>query len=189
MVGKKNIVFGFIYLALTAALGGVMILGYFDDRRAAENIVREKMSTLQQMAFDNYEIDLEPVKPLELAQANTEAILAFSSRNNTQKPINNIRSGPHTHGTAEGLLNIAVGILLLYLAVPIWFKQMISWMFITGTLLHSGMLTLVMGLGQSWASVMLNGPPGAIGRGLILIGLVLVGIAAAIGLRTSQVTD
>lgn len=62
-------------------------------------------------------------------------------------------------------------------------------MFITGTVLYSGMLILVMVLSQSWASVMLNGPPGAIGRGLILIGLVLVGIAVAIGLRTRPVMD
>ena len=183
MIGKKNIVFGFIYLALTAALGGVMILGYFDERRATGIVMQEKMSILQQIVFDNYESNLEPLNPMDLAKANTEAILAFSTRNNAQKPINSIRSGPHTHGTAEGLLNIAVGILRIYLAVPVWFKQLISWMFITGALLHSGMLYLVLALGQSWASVLLNGPPGAIGRGLILLGLVLVGIAVAIGLR------
>ena len=91
MIGKKNIVFGFIYLAATAALGAVMILGYFDERRIAGNLMQEKVSILQQIAFDNYERDLEPVAPIELAKANTEAILAISTRTNVQKPINNIR--------------------------------------------------------------------------------------------------
>jgi len=189
MIGKKNIVFGFFYLALTAALGGVMILGYFDERRDAENVMREKMSILQQITFDNYERNLEPVKPMDLAKANTEAILSISSRNNSQKPINNIRSGPHTHGTADALLNIMVGIVLIFLAVPVWFKQVISWIFIIGALLHSGMLFLLFGLGQTWAMLLLNGPPGIIGRGLTLLGLVLVGIAVAIGFRTNPVED
>ena len=142
MIGKKNIVFGFIYLALTAALGAVMILGYFDERGAAESVKREKLGILQQIVADNYEVNLEPVTPLERAKANTEAIFAFSARDTAQSSINNIRSGPHTHGTAEGLLNIAVGFLLMFLAVPVWFKQVISWMFIIGALLHSGMLYL-----------------------------------------------
>ncbi len=189
MIGKKNIVFGFIYLALTAALGAVMILGYFDERGAAESVKREKLGILQQIVADNYEVNLEPVTPLELAKANTEAIFAFSARDTAQSSINNIRSGPHTHGTAEGLLNIAVGFLLMFLAVPVWFKQVISWMFIVGALLHSGMLYLRFGLDQPWAGILLNGPPGAIGRGLILLGLVLAGIAAAVGLRSAPVQD
>ncbi|HLD14797.1 MAG TPA: hypothetical protein VJB18_08810 [Burkholderiales bacterium] len=189
MIGKKNIVFGFIYLALTAFLGAVMILGYFDERRAAESAGKEKLGILQQIAADNYEVNLEPVKPLDLAKANTEAILALSAQNNAQKPINRIKSGPHTHGTAAGLLNIAVGFLLMFLAVPAWFKQLISWLFIAGALLWSGMLYLLFGLGQSWAAVLLNGPPGAIGPGLTLLGLVLAGIAAAIGLRSAPVQD
>jgi hypothetical protein len=189
MIGKKNIVFGFLYLALTAALGALMILKHFDERRATERVKQETLGVLQQIAAENYEVNLEPVKPLDLAKANTEAIFALSSRNTAQTPINNIRSGPHTHGTLEALLNIAVGFLLMFLAVPVWFKQVISWVFIAGALLHSGMLFLRFGLDQTWAAVLLNGPPGAIGPGLVLLGLVLAGFAAAIGLRATPVND
>jgi hypothetical protein len=51
------------------------------------------------------------------------------------------------------------------------------------------MLFLVSVLGQSWATLLLNGPPGAIGRGLTLAGLVLAGIAAAKWFSSTPVTD
>lgn len=189
MIGKKNIVFGFLYLALTAAVGGVMILGHFDARSAAESVKREKLSILQRIVTEGYETDLEPISPMDLAKTNTAAILAISSRINAQKPIGTLRSGAHTHGTADALLNIAAGLVLMFLAAPIWFKQVISWMFISGAVLHSGMLFMVSVLGQSWATVLLNGPPGAIGRGLTLLALVLTGVASAIWLRSTPVTD
>jgi hypothetical protein len=189
MIGKKNIVFGFIYLALTAAVGGVMILGHFDDRSAAEANKRVQLGVLQQIVVDEYEVNLEQITPLELAKTNSQAILAISNRINAQKPISTLRSGAHTHGTADALLNIATGFLLLFLAAPAWIKQTISWMFISGAVLHSGMLFLVSVLGQTWASYLLNGPPGAIGRGLTLAGLVLAGIAAAKWFSSTPVTD
>jgi hypothetical protein len=189
MIGKKNIVFGFIYLALTAAVGAVMILGHFDARSAAETNKRVQLGVLQQIVVDDYEVNLEQVTPLELAKTNSQAILAISNRINAQKPINTLSSGAHTHGTADALLNIAAGFMLLFLAAPAWLKQTISWMFICGAVLHSGMLFLVSVLGQTWASYLLNGPPGAIGRGLTLAGLVLAGIAAAKWFSSTPVTD
>lgn len=189
MIGKKNIVFGFIYLAITAAVGGVMILGHFDARSAAESNKRVQLGVLQQIVVDDYEVNLEQITPLELAKTNSQAILAISNRINAQKPISTLRSGAHTHGTADALLNIAAGFLLLFLAAPAWIKQTISWMFISGAALHSGMLFLVSVLGQSWATHLLNGPPGAIGRGLTLAGLVLAGIAAAKWFSSTPVTD
>jgi len=189
MIGKKNIVFGFIYLALTAAVGGVMILEHFDDRSKAESIKREKLGVLQQIVADDYEVNLDQITPLKLAQTNSQAILAMSNRINAQKPISTLRSGAHTHGTADALLNIAAGFLLMFLAAPVWLKQTISWMFISGAILHSGMLFMVSVLGVGWARLLLNGPPGAIGRGLTLIALVLAGIAAVKWFSTSPVTD
>lgn len=189
MPGKKNIVFGFIYLALTAAVGAVIILGHFDERRTAENSKTEKLGVLQQIVVDGYEVNLEEITSLDLAKTNSQAILAISNRINAQKPISRLRSGAHAHGTADALLNIAVGFLLMFLTAPVWLKQIISWMFITGAVLHSGMLFLVSVLGQTWASVLLNGPPGAIGRGLTLTGLVLAGIAAAKWFSATLVSD
>lgn len=189
MIGKKNIAFGFIYLAMTAVLGPVIILKHFEERQMTEIVKQEKLSALQQIATDNYKVNHEPVKSMDLAKANTEAILALSSRNSAQIPIDNIRSGPHTHGTLEALLNIATGFLLMFLAVPTWFKQVISWVFIAGTLLHSGMLYIRFGFEQIWASMFLNGLPGAVGPGLVLLGLLLASIAAVIGFRATPIMD
>lgn len=189
MIGQKNIVFGFIYLAITAAVGGVMILGHFDARSAAETNKRLQLGALQQIVVDDYEVNLEQITPLALAKTNSQAILAISNRINVQKPISTLRSGAHTHGTADALLNIAAGFLLLFLTAPAWVKQTISWMFISGAVLHSGMLFLVSVFGQTWATLFLNGPPGAIGRGLTLAGLILAGIAAAKWFNPIPVTD
>ena len=189
MIGKKNIVFGFVYLPLTVSLGPVMILKHFDERRATEAVKIEKVGVLQQIVQDEYAVDLEPIKPLDLAKANTEAILAISARTNAQNPINSIRSGPHAHGTLDAMLNIAVGVLLIFLAVPRWLKQTISWLFIVNTLTYSGMLYLVIGLEQRWAAPLVNGWPFALSTGLTLCSILLAGIAAAIGLRTTPVTD
>ncbi len=189
MIGKKNIVFGFIYLVLTAALGPVMIVKHFDDRQAAEAVKQEKMSELQQIVSDNYEVDLVSLSALDLAKRNTEAILALSQRDHAQRPINSIRSGPHAHGSLDALLNIAVGFLIMFLAVPVWFKQLISWMFIASALLYSGALYLGIGLGQTWALVLVNGLPFVFSAGLVFVSLLLAGIAAAIGLRSTPVKD
>ena len=84
LIGKKNIVFGVLYLAVTAAVGAVMILGYFGDRQAAENVKRVKTGALQKIVYDGYERNLKPVEAIDLAKANTEAILAMSARVNAQ---------------------------------------------------------------------------------------------------------
>lgn len=189
MIGKKNIVFGFIYLALTAALGPVMIVKHFDGRQEAEAVKQEKMSELQQIVADNYEVDLVSLGALDLAKRNTEAILALSQRDHAQRPINSMRTGPHAHGSLDALLNIAVGFLIMFLAVPVWFKQLISWMFIASALLWSGALYLRIGLEQTWASVFVSGLPFAFSAGLVLLSLLLAGIASAIGLRSTPVKD
>ena len=77
----------------------------------------------------------------------------------------------------------------MFIVAPYWLKQTISWIFIVGTILHSGMLTLRMVFGVDWAAYFLSGPPGAIGRGLTLIGLVLLGVTAAFRFGTTIVTD
>lgn len=189
MIGKKNIVFGFFYLVLTAALGPVMIAKYFDGRAGAESAKQEKLGALQRIATENYEMNLEPVKPLDLAKANTEAILALSNRANAQAPIDAVKGGPHAHGNLEALLNIAVGVVLMFLAVPRVFKQAISWIFIAGALLHSGLLYLAIALELPWAGAILGSPVAILGPGLVLLGLALAGVAAVVGLRPEIVKD
>ncbi|OGI45947.1 MAG: hypothetical protein A2151_04520 [Candidatus Muproteobacteria bacterium RBG_16_65_34] len=189
MIGKKNIVFGFLYLVLTAALGPLMIAQHFEPRNAAESAKQEKLGALQQAAESGYEVNLQPMKPEEIAKAAAGATLAVSARLNAQAPIDAIKGGPHAHGNLEALLNIAVGIALAFIAVPVVFKQVISWVFIAGAVLHSGLLYLVVVLQQPWAAKILGSPFGVIGPLLILLGLALAGIAAAMGFKGQPVKD
>ena len=189
MIGKKNIVFGFLYLALSAALGPMMIVKYFPDVASAESVKQEKVGKLQQAAQSGFEVDLEPMTPEQIAKANTGAILSLSARLNANTPIDMVRSGPHAHGNLEALLNIAVGILLCFLAVHRTLKQVLSWVFILGTLFHSGLLYLANGMGMSFAQSLMATPVVYIGPVLILLGLVLAGITAALGFRGTVETD
>lgn len=189
MIGKKNIVFGFIYLFFTAALGPVMILYYFDDVAVAEAAKQEKMGVLQVAAANDFEVDLEKMTAEQIGKDNTAALLALSANLNSAAPIDAIKSGPHTHGNLEALLNIVVGLVLGFLAVPALFKQIISWVFIVGALGHSGLLYLAVALGLPWAQTLLASPVGFIGPSLILLGLLLAGIAAAMGYKGRLVTD
>lgn len=189
MIGKKNIVFGFIYLVFTAALGPVMILNYSGDVAVAEAAKQQKLGALQVAASNGFEVDLEPMSAEQIAKANTAALLALSANLNSEAPIDAIKGGPHTHGNLEALLNIVVGLVLGFLAVPLLFKQIISWTFIVGALGHSGLLYLAVALGLPWAQALLISPVGYIGPSLILLGLLLTGIAAALGYKGSVVTD
>ncbi len=173
MAGKKNIVFGFLYLVLTAALGPYMVLNYIDQRQQATT---EKNTAITQLN----EVKGGTPDAL-LADAQTDAILALSNQLKAQQPINDIKGGPHAHGNLEALLNIAVGLLLGMLVISTLFKEIISWLFILGTLLHSGMLYLAVIFDQGWAWTVLQT---SIGPVMILAGLLLAGIAAMIGIKT-----
>ena len=181
MIGKKNIVFGFFYLVLTAALGPVMIVKFYGDMDAAESVKQQKLGTLQQAQANGFEVDLEKMSAEQIAKANTDALLALSAALNSEKPVDDIKGGPHTHGNLEAVLNIIVGILLSFIAVPVVFKQVISWVFIAGALLHSGLLYLAVALQLPMAVSLLGSWVGYIGPVLILAGLFLAGVAALMG--------
>jgi hypothetical protein len=75
VTGKYNIVFGFIFLVLTAALGPVMVnnLPVIGEAQAGK---QQSMGALQLAAdsgFENVET-LEPMTAAEIAQANAAAI-------------------------------------------------------------------------------------------------------------------
>jgi hypothetical protein len=182
MIGKKNVVFGFIYLVFTAALGPYMITTYFGDVGAAAAEKQAALSRLQDLRTNGYEENLEPLSAEQIAKANTDGILAINKLNNANAPIDDIKGGPHAHGNLEALLNIAVGIALGFIAVSAIFKQVISWVFLIGALVHSGGLYLnsMFGIG------FLVGPVGPI---LILLGLLLAGIAAWMGWQSEPVRD
>ena len=185
MTGKCNIVFGFFYLVLTAALGPVMVNNLPDISAAGES-KQAAMAPLQLAAdsdFENQET-LEPMSDGEIARANAKALLALNTQLNAVVPNTAIKGGPHAHGNLEALLNIAVGLVLLVLSIGTRFKQVISAIFIVGTLLHSGVLYLGVVFGMGWAFTVLGT---GIGPVLILLGLVLAGIASLIGLKDKAV--
>ncbi|OGI44824.1 MAG: hypothetical protein A2150_05940 [Candidatus Muproteobacteria bacterium RBG_16_64_11] len=189
MIGKKNIVFGFFFLLLTAALGPFMIVNFSADLAASEADKQQKVGALQQARDSGYEVDLEKLNAEQIAKANTDALLALSARLNSRVPIDEIKTGPHAHGNLEAILNILVGVLLGFLAIPVVFKQLISWSFILGTLGHSGLLFLAVAVQLPWAGDLLGSWFGYIGPSLILIGLLLAAIGAAMGFNGGLVKD
>ncbi len=185
MIGKKNIVFGFIYLVFTAALGPVMV-NMYEDFGTATQEKQSAVGRLQQLKTNNYEEMLEPLSGKQIAMANTDGILAINKLANVEMGIDSIKGGPHAHGNLEALLNIVAGLVLGFLAVNVMFKQVISWVFVLGALLHSGMLYLSRVFDMVWAGKVLGTGAGPI---LIMAGLALIGIAAAIGYRGELVRD
>ncbi|MGD8711979.1 MAG: hypothetical protein PVG50_03995 [Thiohalophilus sp.] len=185
MIGKKNIVFGFIYLVFTASLGVVMVDKY-ETYGAAVQEKQSSVGRLQQLQTNNFEEMLEPLSGEQIAKANTAGVLSLNKLLNLESEIDAIKGGPHAHGNLESLMNIVVGLVLGFLAVNVIFKQIISWIFIAGALLHSGMLYLGTVFGLGWANTILET---GIGPFMILIGLALAGIATAMGFRGEPVKD
>jgi len=185
MIGKKNVVFGFLYLVTTAALG-ILMVNMYDDFGQAMQEKQTSVGRLQQLKENNFEEELEPLNAKQIAMANTDGILSLNKLGNTEMPIDSIKGGPHAHGNLEALLNIAVGLALCFIAVAGWLKQVISWLFILGTLLHSGMLYLGRVFGVAWAESLLATGIGPI---MILAGLLIIGITAFIGFRGEIIKD
>ena len=188
MVGKKNIVFGVLFLASTAALGPLMVMKY-DDWGVANTEKQQIVGKLQELRAGDYEEDSETLEDLsakQLAIANAEAIISMNKVSANEFGIDFIKGGPHAHGNLEALLNIVVGVVLCFIAAPRMLKQAVSWMFIIGTLMHSGLLYLERVFMQEWAGIWLNT---AIGPALILLGLVLMGAMAFKGFKGESVQD
>lgn len=185
LVGKKNIVFGFIFLLLTAALGPYMIKNLLPDVGQAQVGKQQHVGRLQALAQNDFEEELETIGAEQLSRANTQGILALNQLHNSRVPVDAVKAGPHAHGNLEAILNIAVGIVLCFMAAPILVKQLISWIFIAGTLLHSGLLYLRV-FDVPGSEQLLNTGLGPV---LILVGLLGMGIAAALWFRGEVVTD
>lgn len=188
MVGKKNIVFGFLFLATTAALGPLMVLKY-EDWGAANGEKQVAVGKLQGLKAGEFAEDpdtLEDLTAKQLAITNAESILAMNKVAAAEFEIDFIKGGPHAHGNLEALLNIVVGIALCFIAAPPIMKQAVSLMFIMGTLLHSGLLFLERVFEMAWANTLLSTGVGPV---LILLGLVLMGALAAKGFKGELVRD
>ena len=186
LVGKKNVVFGFLFLVFSAGLGPLMILQYSPTAEQAGADKQTDVGRLQSLVANEFEEELEPLSAEGIAKANTVGILALNKLVNARQPIDIIKSGPHAHGNLEALLNIVVGIALCFIAAPLKFKQAISWIFIVGTVLHSGVMYLGIIFEMQFAMTILGT---GIGPALILLGLLLAGIAAAMGFGAESATE
>ena len=187
-VGKKNVVFGLLFLVVTAGLGPVMVFKY-EDWGVANGEKQQVVGRLQSLKAGDYAEDpdtLDELTPKQLAKANSEAILAINKVGAIEFGIDYIKGGPHAHGNLESLLNIAVGIVLCFVAAPVMLKQAVSWMFIIGTLMHSGLLIFERVFMMPWSSTLLGT---GIGPVLILLGLLLAGVLAAKGFQGEPVSD
>jgi len=184
MIGKKNVVFGFLYLVITASLGPFMVVNMIPDIDIAIDEKKGVVGEIQQFKIDDFEKDLDPMTAEDIAKTNTGGLLSMNKVYNAEAPKNMMKAGPHAHGNLEALLNIVVGIALCFIAVSRKFKQAISWAFISGTILHSGVLFLLVVLEQTW--VLAIAPAGPV---LLLLGLFMAGIAAAIGFQGEIVKD
>lgn len=182
MIGKKNIAFGFLYLVITASLGPYMIVKLLPERAAVLQDKQETIGKLQAMQTNDFTQDLDPMKPEAIAKANTAGILTLNKLVNVDNARDLTRTA-HVHGNLESVLNILAGLALCFVAVGRVFKQIISWLFIAGALLHSGSMILLV-LGQDWAGMTLR-----IGPFLVLAALLSMGIATLIGFKGELVRD
>ncbi|MCW8986335.1 MAG: hypothetical protein OQK75_01570, partial [Gammaproteobacteria bacterium] len=137
MIGKKNIVFGFIFLAFTAALGAKMV-NMYEEYGSVSAEKQAHVGRLAQLKVDGFEEQLEPLDAKQIAMANTDGILSMSKLSNVEFGIDFIKGGPHAHGNLEALLNIVAGFILCFVSIAAWQKQLLSWGFILGTVLHAG---------------------------------------------------
>ena len=188
MIGKKNIVFGFLLLVCTASLGPLMVFMY-EDWGAANGEKQQVVGKLQELNASNFEEDpdtLEELTAKQLAIANAKSIIAMNKVGANEFGIDYIKGGPHAHGNLESLLNIAVGIVLCFIAAPRLWKQIVSWMFIIGAVMHGGLMIFERVFSMPWAATLVQT---GIGPVLILLGLLSMGVLAFIGFKGELVKD
>ena len=182
MIGKKNIVFGFIFFAFTASLGAMMV-NMYEDYGVATGEKQSAVGRLEQLKTDGFEEELEALNAKQIAMANTDGILSISKLGNVEFSIDYIKGGPHAHGNLEALLNIVAGFVLCFVSIAVWQKQFLSWGFILGTILHSGMMLLERVFGMAWAGKILETGIGPI---ILLVSLFFMGLAVAVGFKIEK---
>lgn len=183
---KLNIAFGFVLFIFSAGLGPFMVSQIMDQTSSRNNALSEKLNALgkiqsyQENGFKD-ELDDKP----ELVKVGTvlaNGIRTMNGEMDKLKEFAGIKTA-HAHGNLESVLNIVVGLVLLFMAAPAIVRMLISLLFIFGALFHSGLMYLVYypPLGKpDWAlSLFQTG----IGPVLILLGLVSMAVASILWLK------
>lgn len=173
MTGKINIVFGFFYLAATAVLGPQLLVPNLGVGTKAFKETAQVVGKVSEGVQANFAGVENPDKVM------APAIVSIFDAMKTSKKHPAV--GGHAHGNLEALLNIAVGVVLLNLAISPLFKTVLSLLFIVGALFHSGMLFLGGVFGMFWAYNYTF-----IGGMSIIAGLVLMGVASVIGIKNEK---
>lgn len=168
MSGKINIIFGFLYLAFTAALGPAFLVPQLGEKGA---VMKETAQAVAEVKSGMETGIIDESLPAKQSKAIVSVFNAVKAQHISG-------TGAHSHGNLEALLNIVAGFVLLSLAIPGPFKALLSLLFVLGAVFHSGMLYLGMVFGMGWAFKLL-----LIGEVSLLAGLVLMGVAAAIGIK------
>lgn len=167
MNGKINIIFGFIYFALTAVLGPTMLVPHMGVSMQAMKSAGQAVEKVKEDA--------------QKGNQNPDNAAALSGIMDYLQSEKAPGKAAHTHGNMEALLNIAVGVVLLSLAIPANFKALLSILFLVGALFHSGMLYLGGVFHLYWAFNLT-----IIGAVAIIAGLVGMGIASFIGIKQTH---
>lgn len=174
MEGKKNVVFGFFWFIVTAITGLLMTSGgMLGEVAATKQSATEKVATLDERLEAGTQGEA-------LATAAGEAVTAVKTWLDAQDRVGEMAGAPHTHGNLEAMTNVVAGLFLGMLAIPAAMRQLISWLFILATVLHSGMLYLAVVFGLEWPGLVLSW---SLGPMALLAGLLLAGVAAVKGYR------
>jgi len=93
MEGKKNIVFGFFFLVITASLGPYMVVNLLPDVEKASLEKQKVLSGLQLLVMSEFENaeTLEAMTADEITKANSEAILALNTNINARVTVDTIK--------------------------------------------------------------------------------------------------
>ena len=163
--GKINVIFGFIFFASTAVLGpAVLIPGKGEVRATAGEAMVEAVEEAREGGADE----------------GVAAAVAIADFMAAEKKVGSIGSAVHAHGNLESLLNIVVGFILISLCIPYKYKKLISVVFITGAVFHSGMLYLGIVFKQYWAFNFT-----IVGAVAIVAGLLMMAGACIVGLKSA----
>lgn len=169
MSGKINMVFGFLYLALTAVLGPAYLVPQLYANRAVMEEAGKAVADVKSG------MDVVPAAGVNLAEKDSAALIKVFDALKRQN-VNG--KSAHAHGNLEALLNIVAGFVLLTLAIPGSFRALLTLLFLMGAVFHSGMLYLGTVFGIGWAFKLLT-----LGEVSLLAALVLMGFAVIMGIK------
>jgi len=186
-IAKVNITFGFLFFIFSAGIGPYMVSQILDQTSnrnlasTAKLTALGKIQTLQSNGFKG-DLDDEPV----LANVGTVLANGIRAINGEIVALDKFASlkTAHAHGNLESILNIVVGLVLLFMTGPLIVRQCIGLTFVVGTILHSGLMYIVFypPFNQpSWAMSLFQTGLGPI---LILIGLASMAVTTALWLKT-----